>query len=111
MRFPAIKALVVVALLGTRVEAQTTQTIRVFGGLLGQVEGFCEDPGGTYDWNQPDAPGIQIRDAALKAGENRTGTALVKCGPENGSRGSRWVGGSFGLTKAIGKAAPQTATC
>lgn len=110
MRFPAITALVVVALLGTRAGAQTppTQTIRVFGGLLGQVEGFCEDPGGTYDWNQPKAPGSQVQADAIKAGGNRTGTDLVKCGPENGSRGSRWVGGSFGLTKAIAKAAPQT---
>ena len=28
----------------------TGLTIRVFGSLLGLVEGFCEDPGGTYDW-------------------------------------------------------------
>ena len=53
-------------------------TIRVFGGLLGQIEGFCEPPGGTYDWGR-----------ALTADE--------QCDPSNGSRGSAWLGGALGV--------------
>src|ERR671922_1299131 len=73
--------------------ATTPVTIRVFGGLLGQVEGFCEDPGGTYDWYMR-----ETRDPK-KPDPRKTELAgrLADCPPSNGQRGSKWLGGALAV--------------
>ena len=64
--------------------ATTTQTLKIwtFGGLLGQIEGFCEDPGGRYDW------------------KTSTGTYLAPCRLKEAPE-AKWLGGAMGTARLL----------
>ena len=70
-----------VAMSGVTARAQSTMhsiRIRAIGGFLGQIEGFCEDKGGPYDW------GTATPDPCLGAHE-----------------GAGWLGGILGALRKI----------
>ena len=86
--------LLVCALLTGTAHAQTVR-IRAAGGLLGQVEGFCDYPGGPFDWYLSDA------EKAAKAEQLKK---LQSCA-ENKERPAKWLGGILGLNAALGASA------
>ncbi|HEX5215821.1 MAG TPA: hypothetical protein VFV98_10185 [Vicinamibacterales bacterium] len=90
MRTIASGVLLCVLVAGTA-HAQAVR-IRTAGNLLGQVEGFCDYPGGPYDWYLSDAEKTE-KAARLKM--------LQSCA-DNLQRPAKWLGGILGLDAALG---------
>lgn len=65
--------------------------IQTIGGFLGQMEGFCEAPGGPYDW-----PALPAAPDGGKAAEF-TDCSEVK----NAAQRPRWLGGAVGAADLL----------
>jgi hypothetical protein len=83
--------------MGQERRSPNTVTVRALGGFLGLVEGFCEDPGGSFDWPSEEAP---------SADENKRAAETLKTCLSS-SPDARSIGGVLGASRLLGRRQPR----
>src|SRR5215510_10865513 len=95
MRTPVPLVLTAVLAFGADADAQPAAhpdpkiTVRALGGFMGFSEGFCENPGGQYDWPKPDPP------------QPRLHPCLDEPTDKPINKEARWLGGAIGAARLL----------